>query len=258
MSFEFDGEKYKQASTHQKQWGTQIIMDLSLKGCEKVLDLGCGDGVLTAKLAMLLPQGWVLGIDASQGMIQTARAQAYNNLRFQQMDINELQFDNDFDIVFSNAALHWVKDHHRLMKNVYKALRPEGVLRFNFAGDGNCSNFFRVMKEVMGLSPYKDCFKDFDWPWYMPEISDYEILVKGSPFREIKVWEENADRHFSTADEIIRWIDQPSLVPFLTYVKDTNQQEFRDLVVEKMLKATSSNDGTYFETFRRINVFARK
>ena len=107
MGFEFDGNKYKEASIHQKEWGAKVIMDLPLKGCEKLLDLGCGDGVLTAKIAALLPQGRVLGIDASHGMIQTANEQKANNLAFQQMDINELPFDSEFDIVFSNAALHW-------------------------------------------------------------------------------------------------------------------------------------------------------
>lgn len=258
MSFEFDGEKYKEASVHQREWGTKVIMDLSLKGYEKALDLGCGDGVLTSKIAALLPQGYVVGIDASHGMIHTAEEQKSSNLQFQQMDINELQFDNEFDIVISNAALHWVKDHNRLMRNVYKAIRPEGILRFSFAGDGNCANFFRVIKEVMQLSEYRDSFKDFVWPWYMPRINDYEILVRNFQFREIKVWGENTDRHFTTADQMINWIDQPSIVPFLKYVEDTKRQDFRNIVVEKMLKDTSQHDGTYFETFRRINVFARK
>jgi len=233
-------------------------MDLSLQGSEKALDLGCGDGVLTAKIASLLPQGFVLGIDASLGMIHTAQEQKADNLRFQQLDINELQFDSEFDVVFSNAALHWVQDHHRLMGNIYRALRPEGIIRLNFAGDGNCSNFFQVIKEVMATSEFRDSFKEFVWPWYMPKINEYELLVRDYPFREISVWEENADRHFASADQMTNWIDQPSIVPFLKYIEDAKKQDFRDLVVDKMLKSTSQNDGTYFETFRRINVFARK
>lgn len=258
MSIDFDGKKYKEASAHQKDWGTKVITDLSLKGCEKVLDLGCGDGVLTSKIAALLPQGFVLGIDASQSMIDTAQEQRVSNLQFQHSDINKIEFENEFDVVFSNAALHWVKDHNRLMQNVHKALRPEGILRFNFAGDGNCVNFFRVIKEVMGLPEYRDDFKGFVWPWYMPTSKDYEILVRDSRFREFKVWEENADRYFMTASQMVNWIDQPSIVPFLNYIKDTRRQEFRNIVVEKMLIDTNQNDGTYFEAFRRVNVFAKK
>ena len=137
MSHEFDGKKYEKASTHQKEWGAKLVSELSLKGNERVLDLGWGDGVNTALIAELLPNGEVVGIDASKGMIDAAKPKEKDNLRFILMDIDAIEFENEFDVIYSNAALHWVKDHHRLLKNVHKALRIGGRLRFNFAGDGN-------------------------------------------------------------------------------------------------------------------------
>ena len=79
-TFEFNGERYAQASRHQKEWGSRLISGLRLRGCESILDLGCGDGALTEKLASLVPDGAVLGIDASQGMIDAARKHARDNL----------------------------------------------------------------------------------------------------------------------------------------------------------------------------------
>ena len=73
MAHEFDGKKYEKASAHQKEWGAKLISELSLKGNERVLDLGCGDGVNTALIAEALPNGEVVGIDASKGMIDTAK-----------------------------------------------------------------------------------------------------------------------------------------------------------------------------------------
>ena len=72
-SYEFDGEKYKKASTHQKEWGNRLISELELKGNEFILDLGCGDGVLSERIARLVPEGIVTGIDASSGMIKSAK-----------------------------------------------------------------------------------------------------------------------------------------------------------------------------------------
>ncbi|MFC1958347.1 class I SAM-dependent methyltransferase [Chloroflexota bacterium] len=138
MTFEFDGNKYAQASSHQKEWGQRLISELDLKGNERILDLGCGDGAITVQLADLVPEGSLLGIDASQGMIETAGNHRRPNLLFMVKDINSLDFNNEFDIIFSNATLHWVKDHDRLLKNVYASLKKSGVLRFNFAADGNC------------------------------------------------------------------------------------------------------------------------
>ena len=257
-NLEFEGQKYKKASGHQKEWGTRIITELNLMGTESILDLGCGDGVLTKLLAEMVPEGNVLGIDASIGMLETAKELEGTNLAFKHLDIREMDFDEEFDLIFSNAALQWVKDHKRVLDNCLKALKINGVVRFNFAGDGNCSNFFEVIRQVIAESMYREYFENFEWPWFMPTILQYEKLVRQSDFREWKVWEENADRNFKGEDEMIKWIDQPSLVPFLKFLPNTMKEEFRDEVVRKMVRKTIQPDGTCFENFRRINVFARK
>ncbi len=149
MTHEFDGRKYEQASAHQKEWGATLIADLHLQGTEHVLDLGCGDGALTARMAELLPHGQVVGIDVSRGMIEAAQPKAKHNLRFVLMDINDLDFREEFDVVFSNATLHWVKDHRRLYENVRRLLRPGGRVRFNFGAAGNCVHFIQVIQEAM-------------------------------------------------------------------------------------------------------------
>ncbi|MBN2288606.1 MAG: methyltransferase domain-containing protein [Candidatus Glassbacteria bacterium] len=258
MTFEFDGEKYQRSSSHQKEWGNKIIAGLDLKGDERILDLGCGDGALTGRLAWLVSGGSVLGIDASQGMIDTAGKLRKDNLEFRKMDISLIAFEEEFDLVFSNAALHWIKDHPALLSKVCRSLKPGGTVRFNFAAAGNCANFFRVVKQAMGLGPYKSSFADFEWPWYMPGVAEYRKTVKRFPFRETRVWGENADRYFPDAGAMIAWVDQPSLVPFLKYLDGEKKDRFRATVVERMVKATLQEDGTCFETFRRINLFARK
>lgn len=259
MTFEFDGEKYKKASDHQKEWGCKLITEFKFKGTESILDLGCGDGAITAKIAEQLPNGHVVGIDSSKGMIETAiNNHKSKNLEFKLMDINSIDYRADFDIIISNAALHWVKDHEKLLSNVNSALKDNGTVRFNFAANGNCSNFFLVIQEITNLPKYKSYFSSFVWPWYMPEIEDYKHLSEQFSFAEIKIWGENADRSFSDAEAMIRWIDQPSIVPFIKCVDEKDKKDFRDSVVNEMIKNTSQPDGTCFETFRRINFWAKK
>lgn len=259
MTFEFDGEKYKQASEQQKAWGRKLIAGLEFRGSEKILDLGCGDGVLTVELAKLVPGGFALGIDASESMIETAKK--YNagaNVRFELLDINAIEFESEFDMVFSNATLHWVKDHKKLLSNVFKTMKDKGVARFQFAGDGNCSNLIRILKEAISAKEYASYFTELDWPWYMPAVDEYRALLDEATFAEKKVWSENTDRHFENAEAMTKWIDQPSLVPFLGFIAGKDRQQFREAVVERMIKETLQSDGTYFETFRRINVLVRK
>jgi trans-aconitate 2-methyltransferase len=257
MTHEFDGLRYEKASAHQKEWGTKLIAELELRGTERVLDLGCGDGTLTARIADLVPSGEAVGIDASRGMIEAARSKVRKNLRFLLMDINELNYVEQFDVVFSNATLHWIKDHKRLLRNVGRALLKGGRLRFNFAGEGNCSHFFSVVREVMSAERFAAHFAGFDWPWYMPSVEEYSALMEASGMVDGQVWGENADRYFPDAREMIKWIDQPSLVPFLAHVRDMAKPRFREYVIERMIEETRQDDGRCFETFRRINVSAR-
>jgi len=92
--------------------------------------------VLTEQLAKLVPEGFVLGIDASKGMIETAKKLEADNLKFQIIDINNINYKSEFDVIFSNAALHWIKNHTSLIDACYKALKNGGIIRLNFAGDG--------------------------------------------------------------------------------------------------------------------------
>ena len=256
-AYEFDPKKYQQASNHQKDWGNRLIDELHLRGDEIILDLGCGEGTLTSRLASLVPNGGVVGMDSSIQMIQAAKGSETSNLRFLCRDIDDLDFVKGFDVIFSNAALHWVKDHDRLLSNVHRALRPGGVARFNFAGDGNCSNFFSTVRELMASPRYSRYFEQFLWPWYMPTVEAYEDKVRSTGLFDSRGWGEIADRSF-TAEGLIGWIEQPSIVPLLEQVASDDKQSFRDDVVARMLERTKMGNGNYLETFRRINLLARK
>ncbi len=258
MTFEFDGKRYENASTHQKEWGSSIISEFNLSGNEKILDLGCGNGALTAKLAELVPNGSVLGIDASQGMLDAVKGKKLSNLKFELMDINELHLSEKFDLVFSNATLHWIKDHDNLWNSINNILANNAIVRFNFAANGNCYNFFKVIQEAITLNEYKEFFSEFIWPWYMPSIEEYKTIANKFHFSEIKIWEENKDRYFPDKNAIVGWINQPSIVPFLKHLPEDKKESFREHVIKNVFEITAQNDGTYFETFRRINVFVKK
>lgn len=257
-TYEFDGEKYKTASSHQKEWGKSLISKISLQGNEIILDLGCGDGHLTEQLSMLVPNGKVLGIDASTGMIKTAKKICRNNLDFIHMDINNLHFSDEFNIIFSNAALHWIKDHNRLLQNSYAALKADGILLWDFGSNGNCSNFLEVIQKKIIEDKYIKFFRNFEMPWFMPSKSHYEELITNIGYSHFTITEVNRDRYFSTSDEMIKWIDQPCIVPFIECVPDTLKSKFRKEVIKEMLERTQQSDGTCFETFRRLQIYAQK
>ena len=258
MAYEFVGAKYERVSSHQREWGMKLISELDLQGTERVLDLGCGDGFLTAQIADRLLNGEVAGIDASQGMIEATRGKERQNLRFILMDIDQIDFRGEFDVVFSNAALHWVKDHERLPANVFNALRAGGRARFNFGGYGNCPRLFRVLREAMALGRFDKYFSRFEWPWCMPTVAEYEQLVRTAGFSPVRVWGDNIENFFTHADAMIGWLEQPCLVPFLAVIAEPDKKSFRDFTTARMLEENRQSDGRFLEIFRRINLFAVK
>ena len=129
-------------------------------------------------------------------------------------------------------------------------------MRFNFAGDGNCSHFFAIVREAMARNEFGASFAAFEWPWYMPSVDEYSALVAAAGLREARVWGENADRFFPDVQAMVAWVDQPSLVPLLAHLPGDLKETFRDYVVARMIEETCRPDGRCFETFRRINVAA--
>jgi trans-aconitate 2-methyltransferase len=256
----WDGADYERHSAHQRQWGGDLVAELPLRGNERILDLGCGDGSLTRRLADRVPQGFVLGIDAAAGMLDAAQARTRVNLRFEQADMATVAFDREFDLIFSNAALHWVDGHTALLERLHRALRPGGRLRAQLGGDGNCPALLRCIRHQMGAgaSPYAEALVGFRWPWFFPSAAEYDELLRASPFAEWRVGMEPKDRTFATAEALIGWMDNPCLIPFLQALPPDMRQPFRSGVVDAMLAQCRQADGTWLERFRRLNLWARR
>ena len=129
-------------------------------------------------------------------MISKAKECQIEGLEFRELDINDMDFKNKFTVIISNATLRWVKDHKKLLRNCHKALKKGGILKFNFAGGGNCPTLIDVVKEKIQKEKYSKFFQDFEWPWYMPDLKEYRKVIDTGLFSGIKIWGEEADRYF--------------------------------------------------------------
>jgi trans-aconitate 2-methyltransferase len=174
----WDAEEYAKSSAAQHGWARELFRKLDIEGRESILDIGCGDGKVSAELARMVPRGAVVGIDSSEDMIQKARSAfppaAQGNLSFLLRDARELGFQDTFDIAFSNATLHWVKDHRAVLQSVARSLKPRGRLLFQLGGRGNGEEIFAVARTMIESAPWREFFRDFEFPWsfYGPELYD--------------------------------------------------------------------------------------
>ena len=185
--YEWNARDYEENSAAQLKWARELIGKLSLRGGESVLDLGCGDGKISAEIARKVPEGAVVGVDSSGSMIARAKQRygdsQFTNLRFAVMDAAALSFEEEFDLVFSNAALHWIKDHGAVLKGVYKSLKPGGRILFQMGGKGNASGFRSVLEETLARSEWRPYFRGFSQPYRFPGTGQYTTLLEGIGFR---------------------------------------------------------------------------
>ena len=164
--YNWNAQDYAKNSQNQFQWAKELIPKLKLQGNEALLDIGCGDGKITAELARCLPDGWAVGVDSSEKMINLAQntfpPKDYPNLTFQVMDARKLTFQSEFDMVFSNAALHWIVDQKAVLAGVQRSLKPGGRLLFQMAGKGNAKDIIGIIDELADDGAMERIFQQHD------------------------------------------------------------------------------------------------
>lgn len=151
---------YSSAASFVPQLTTTVLSYLDPQPSDRILDLGCGDGQLTAQIARAAHQGHVLGLDASESFITTAKEQYTDvgNCEFRLQDCTRVKecaeaVDGSWDKVFSNAALHWIlrKEETRVdvLRDAHAALRPGGLLVFEMGGQGNCAEMYAAFTSAL-------------------------------------------------------------------------------------------------------------
>jgi trans-aconitate methyltransferase len=169
----WDTELYESRHSFVWQYGEGLIDMLAAKPGERILDLGCGTGQLTAKIADAGAS--VLGLDASPDMIGQAR-QNYPRLPFKLEDAAAMKFESEFDAVFSNAALHWMLDAAAVARNIARALKPGGRFVAELGGHGNIgqivSSIEKTIEEHTGAVPARRTF--------FPSIPEYTSLLEAA------------------------------------------------------------------------------
>lgn len=126
---DWSSKQYLMFKNERTQPAIDLVNRIYIDDPQKILDIGCGPGNSTQVLAQRFPNAYILGIDKSSNMIETAKKD-YPNLEFKICDVDKdlSILDNDFDVVFSNACIQWIPNHNKLLKNMIGLLKPNGIL----------------------------------------------------------------------------------------------------------------------------------
>ncbi len=228
-SLKWNAADYAANSVVQQSWARELIAKLKLRGDEHILDVGCGDGKVTAEIARAVPRGSVTGTDASPEMIafacKTFPAKKHPNLEFHVMDARKIKFTQPFDLIFSNAALHWVDDHRAILRGAALVLKPGGRLVVSCGGKGNAQDVFVALRPEIRLKRWREFFRRMPTPYFFYAPGDYEKWLPKFGFQIKALKLAPKDAMYPGAEGFATWL-RTTWIPYVQCVPENLREDF--------------------------------
>ena len=218
----------------------------------RVIDLGCGTGELTQHLANALPDSDVLGLDQSAEMLEKSSRYASRNLRFERGD--QTQITGQWDLIFTNAALHWSEDHEELIPNLFRHLDPGGQIAIQIPSNHDHISH-QIIRETAEEEPFKSNLKGYNRRSPVCTIEQYAKILFDCKAQEIVVFEKVYPHILENAGAVLEWIKGTALVPYLEKLGEEKEPFVK--VIHEKLKACLPGTPVFYP-FKRIFLSAIK
>ena len=261
-NYAWNASDYAKNSQNQFQWAKELIPKLRLKGNESLLDIGCGDGKITAELSKCLPNGKAIGIDSSSQMIKLAKntfqKEQYPNLTFHLMDARSLSFEEEFDLAFSNAVLHWIIDQKAVLQSVQSSLKSHGRILFQMAGKGNAQAVLKIFDELLVLPQWQRYFDGFTFPYAFLGLQEYRQLLVDADLKPVRIELIPRDMKFPGAEGMAGWI-RTTWLPFTQRIPVEMRDDFvREIISRYLVNHPADAEGVIHLDMMRLEVEAQK
>jgi trans-aconitate 2-methyltransferase len=200
---DWDGSEYRQVSDLQQWVADRALEGLDLDGVHSLLDIGCGDGRITAEIARRIPDADVVGLDPSPRMISIAPAGG--KLSFELGDVLTMMYEDQFDAVVSFNALHWVPDQRLALGRISAALGPSGWAFLIFVCSGERPSIESVAMRVVRSRTWQRYFSDFEAPFVHPDVDVWTVTAESCGLRVVETTVDDLAWDFETRDRFSRW-----------------------------------------------------
>ncbi|MBN1216029.1 MAG: methyltransferase domain-containing protein [Candidatus Lokiarchaeota archaeon] len=229
-NYKWDADLYQNYSSGQFKLGIMAIDRLKPLESDQILEIGCGNGLLTIELAKKIPNGLITAIEISKDMIDLAKKnikqQGIKNIDIINMNAINLNFKNKFDSVFSNSAIHWIKNQELLYQLIYDSLKPNGKIMIQTALRQE-SLFLNLIKNFPNNQKYQKYIKNkLDFPWR--HLSEKEIKTKlhDIGFKNINVEILKFKYKFNDLSGLKGFCKAAPLVPYLNILPDDLKEPY--------------------------------
>jgi trans-aconitate 2-methyltransferase len=254
---EWDPQQYLQFKYERTQPSIDLVSRIQFEDPKTIIDIGCGPGNSTQVLLKRWPRADIVGIDKSEKMIQRAR-QDYPDQKWIVGDASALDVGQKYDIVFSNAVIHWIPDHDVLIQRLFKMVNTNGILAVQIPANQESPLYRTILKVSMSdkwcafTAGRQEVITYHDAYYY------YDLLA--SLTKEIAIWGTVYYHILNSHQDLIDWYKSTAMKPFLESLPDDeSREEFEDEILSEC-KAfyPSQSDGRILYPFKRLFFTARK
>lgn len=260
---EYDGEAYDQSSQTQYRQGTRLVNAIDFSHYTKVLDVGCGNGNTTLDMWNQNRDMHVLAFDLAASQIDKAREkyeeifekentdEFHGDIDFEVMNALDLDAKEAFDLVFSNATLHWVTDEKRMYRLLWEALEPGGTLAVHQGGFGTYAGLHKVVRKAIKNVGLEEKFKKWIFPAFYPKKKEMELLLKETGFTDIKVESVYSDEKDN--DDLVDNFAKASLIFYRQAALTDDEYEELEAEYFRICETSPVNKSSH-----RLYIFAKR
>ena len=245
---EWSASRYAENARFVSDLGEAVLGLLNPQPGERILDLGCGDGALTEKIAAMGAEA--VGVDGSPNMVSAAKRRSIDA---RVADAYSLNFHSEFDAVFSNAALHWMsRDPDAVIQGVRSGLKPGGRFAAEMGGHGNVAAITVALCATLEVYGVQDPASLI--PWYFPTPDEYRERLERTGF--VVEYIALIPRPTPLPSGIRGWLETFA-IPFAKSVTEPRRSAFLDEVTERLRPVLCDDRGRWTADYTRLRFSAR-
>jgi trans-aconitate 2-methyltransferase len=260
---EWDAAGYSRVAALQAAMAEEVLALLKVKGDERALDLGCGSGRVTAEIAARLVNGSILGVDSSAEMVafaeKTFPSSAWPNLRFQRADIRELAFKDEFDLIVSFNALHWIPEQEHALQRVRAAMKPHATAQLRLVPKGKRKSLEDVIEETRRSPRWAHHFKGFHDPYLHLTPDEYAALAERSRLRVLRLQTEDKAWDFRSRAEFLAFA-KVTFIAWTQFIPEKERPDFCGDVLDRYQAVAAEGIGekNFFRFYQMDITLARE
>ncbi len=258
-AYKFDAKLYQDNSQLQYTLGQMAIERLHPRDGEQILDIGCGNAMLSIDLAKRIPNGRVVGVEVDDEMYAQAQQNLKNenlhNFTLVHQDALNIPFENDFDAIFSNSAIHWIRDLEGVYRIIFKTLKTPGRIQVQ-TGMKEVNSLFSALLKVVQYDEFRPYLVNFKMPWRFCSVKENEKILAKAGFQNIRVEPYGFRMQFQTQENLLNYCKAAALVPFLALFPDELKSVFEQKFLEALISLNGMNPLEMSMT--RLFIYAEK